>query len=224
MKSVDYEFWAGYIKEIHQTLGSSTDTALELGSGNGKLSGFLKNEFKRLYLTDISLEMLQKSSSNFSRVCCDMIRLPFKRKFDFIFSAFDSVNYIADDENMILFLKGISEYLTDNGHFTFDVSLKKNSLKHLKKLNRKGKYKGLEYIQRSEFDERTMIHKNLLKIKTPEGKVFKEIHIQKIYDFYYYFDILEKSGLYVTECFDAFDFKDGSPDSDRLQFIVKRKS
>jgi ubiquinone/menaquinone biosynthesis C-methylase UbiE len=223
MKSVDYSFWAGYIKEIHNSLGSRSDIALELGCGIGKLSDNLKGVFNELYLTDISFEMLKLNRSKYPKICCDMEKLPFKIKFDFIFSTFDSINYIISEKKMLNFFKGIASRLSAKGYFTFDASLKHNSIKHLKELNRKGKFKRLEYIQISDFNEETLYHTNKIKIKTAEGLVYKETHIQKIYDFYYYFDVLEKSGLYVAECFNAFDFTDGTPESDRIQFIVKRK-
>ena len=223
MKSVDYKFWANYLKEIHNTLGSKSDFALEIGCGTGKLSNYMDGEFLKLYLTDISIEMLKVSKSKYPKICCDMKYLPFNKKFDFVFSTFDSINYIIDNKELINFFKGISRNLNVNGYFSFDVSLKHNSIKHLKELNRKGTYKKIEYVQISEFSEKTSLHTNRIKLRTPEGLFFEEIHIQKIYDFYYYFDVLENSDLYVVECFNAFDFTDGTPDSDRLQFIVKRK-
>ena len=57
----------------------------------------------------------------------------------------------------------------------------------------------------------------------PDGKKYREIHKQRIYDFYFYFDVIEKNGLYVAECFDAFTFKDASPNSERAQFILKKE-
>jgi hypothetical protein len=152
-----------------------------------------------------------------------MIHLPFKKKFDFIFSAFDSVNYLYNEELLHKFFDNLRTFLKKEAFFSFDVSLKSNSLKHVEQLNRMGKYRGIEYKQVSNFNEESCLHKNELEIKDRNGKVYREIHIQKIYDFYYYFEVLEKSGLYITECFDAFTFNEGSPESDRIQFIVKRK-
>jgi SAM-dependent methyltransferase len=153
-----------------------------------------------------------------------MTELPFKNKFDFIFSAFDSINYLHTNIQLNSFFSNISTNLSDKGYFIFDVSLKNNSMKNLKKLNRKGKFKGISYVQKSEFDESSLLHKNTLIIDTKEGKTFKEIHIQKIYDFYYYFEIFENKDIYVYDCFEAFTFNEGTPESDRVQFIVKRKS
>lgn len=223
MKSVDYKYWAKYICKIHQTIGKKNDIALEIASGNCILSKYLKNEFKKLYLTDISLEMLKMNDTDFDAICCNMLELPFKNKFDFIFSAFDSINYLNDESQIESFFNNIKNNLTDKGYFLFDAALKHNSIKNLRKLNRKGKFKGFEYIQKSQYNQKNNIHLNTINIKTIDGKFFKEVHKQKIYDFYYYFEALEIAGLYVAECFDAFTFENGTPGSDRVQFVVKRK-
>lgn len=222
MKSVDYSYWANYIKEIHSTLGSKHDIALELASGNCNLSKYLKNEFKSLYLTDLSVEMLKLNKTKYSTVSCNMMHLPFKSRFDFIFSAFDSINYLSEEGQILRLANEINSMLTDNGYFIFDVTLKRNSLKYVKDLNRKGKYKGILYKQISKFDHDNDLHINSVELTFSDGKVYKEVHKQKIYDFYYYFDVLESAGLFVAECFDAFSFDDASPDSERIQFIVKR--
>ncbi len=224
MSSVDYKFWAKYIKEIHQTIGSTEDIALELASGNCKLAKYLTNEFAELYLTDLSHNMLKYNKSEYKTICCNMLNLPFKTKFDFIFSAFDSINYLSTESELNQFFKKIPDYLTDNGFFLFDVSLMNNSLKYEKDLNREGKFENLEYKQISNINEEKQIHTNIITIQLEDGTIIKEEHKQKIYDFYYYFEVMESAGLIVSECFNAFSFNDGNPDSDRVQFIVKRKS
>ncbi len=224
MKSVDYKFWAEYISTIHQSIGSKNDIALELAAGNCSLAKRLKRTFKQIYVTDISSEMLKKSKKIKYKVCCDMLYLPFKKQFDFIYSTFDSVNYLNEENLLNIFFNNIRDQLTKDGHFLFDVSLKKNSKKYVKMLNRKGKYKQIEYKQISTFDEEKQIHKNIVYLKFPNGENFKEVHKQKIYDFYYYFDVIDSNDLYVVNCFDAFDFKYGSPNSERVQFVVKRKN
>jgi len=224
MRSVDYSFWAKYIKEIHDTLGDKNDIALELAAGNCSLANHLTHQFKKLYVSDISKEMLMTSTNkNLEKVCCDMSLLPFKNKFDFIYSAFDSVNYLNNETRLSEYFANISNNLSENGLLLFDVSLKNNSLKHVKSLNRKGIYNGIKYIQKSVFDEKTKIHSNFIKIKLKDGKVVEEVHQQKIYDFYYYFEVLESNNLFAIECFDSFTFNDATEDSERVQFIVKRK-
>ncbi len=224
MRSVDYSFWAKYIKEIHDTLGDKNDIALELAAGNCSLANHLTNQFKKIYVSDISKEMLMTSANNnLEKICCDMSLLPFKIKFDFIYSAFDSVNYLNDESKLSNFFSNISFNLNKNGLLLFDVSLKNNSIKFVKSLNRKGVYNKIKYIQKSVFNEETKIHSNYIRIKLEDGKIIEELHQQKIYDFYYYFEVLESNNLYVMECFDSFTFNDATEDSERVQFIVKRK-
>ena len=91
-------------------------------------------------------------------------------------------------------------------------------------LNREGKYKKIIYKQISKFDEENQIHENIVYLEFPNGESFKEVHKQKIYDFYYYFDVIDSNNLYVVNCYDAFDFTFGSQNSERVQFVVKRKN
>ncbi len=224
MQSVDYKFWAKYLSEIHDTLGDKSDYALELAAGNCFVTKYLKSKFKKLIVSDISKEMLLLCEQRIDKVCCNMTNLPFSYKFDFIYSTFDSLNYLNTESKLSEFFENISGNLSENGFLTFDVSLKKNSVKHLKKLNREGKFKGIKYVQKSVFNDETNIHTNTLTITLKNGKTFTEIHNQKIYDFYYYFDVIHSKELYVAECFDAFTFNDATEKSDRVQFIVKRKN
>ena len=224
MKAVDYAYWADYLKEIHNTLGNKSDIALELAAGDCYLAGYLTDQFKKLYVSDISKEMLIASSNNkLEKICCDMSLLPFKNQFDFIYSAFDSVNYLNNEKKLSEYFTNIKNNMSNDGLLLFDVSLKNNSLKYVKLLNRKGTYKGIKYIQKSVFDEETKIHSNFIKLKLASGEIVEELHKQKIYDFYYYFEVLESNNLYVVECFDSFTFNDATEDSERVQFIVKRK-
>lgn len=225
MKSVDYSFWANYIVDIHDTLGSSNDIALELASGNCKLSNyFKKTQFNKLYLSDLSFEMLNYCKCSYDRICFDMTSIPFKQKFDFIFSIFDSINYLNTEEKLLLFFNSVRLNMSKDGLLLFDVSFKKNSIMYEKELNRSGLYKGIKYLQKSSFNEKDCIHTNVVQLELPNGEIVEETHKQKIYEFYYYFDALESSGLFVLECFEAFTFNDANENSSRVQFIVKRNN
>ena len=39
-----------------------------------------------------------------------------------------------------------------------------------------------------------------------------------------FFDMAEKSGLYVVNCYKAFSYTKGKASSDRVQFIMRRKA
>lgn len=224
MAKVDYKFWAKYLIEIHNKMGTENDVALELAAGNGSLSKYMQKNFPQLIVSDYSLQMLKSFEHKYlNKVCCSMTHMPFKMKFDFIYSTFDSVNYLCEESLLQKFFIESNLLLSKNGLLLFDVSLRNNSLKYVKKLNRKGNYQGIKYIQKSTFDEKTKIHLNEIKMKLHNGETITEIHKQKIYDFYYYFEVIESCNLYVMECFNSFTYKDADENSERVQFIVKRK-
>ncbi len=50
---------------------------------------------------------------------------------------------------------------------------------------------------------------------------YLEKHRQKIYPFEEYFMFIEKAGLYVSECFNAFTFDNGNAECERVQFVVR---
>jgi len=223
MKTVGYAEWAKYISELREFYAPKSETFLEIASGSGKLAFYLNRVFKNVILLDISKSMLLRIDAGLNRVCADMISLPFKAKFDFIYSTFDSINYLLDANDLQKYFNEIHKILSNNGIFTFDASLENNSLKNLKRLNRKEKFQNILYIQHSLYDAEKKIHINKFKVKLDNGEIFEEVHLQKIYNFELYFELLEIAGLKVINCFNTFTFDDANKNSERIQFILKRK-
>ncbi|NOX17762.1 MAG: class I SAM-dependent methyltransferase, partial [Chlorobi bacterium] len=136
MRNIDYEGWAEYIKSIADNLGLLTGNALEIAAGEGKLANYLAGKFDWVVLSDLSLEMIRKSKNIFPKVVCDMRELPFKNNFDFVYSTFDSVNYLTTENDVAEFFLQIKQILPLNGYFAFDVSLEMNSFIYEEDLNR----------------------------------------------------------------------------------------
>ena len=223
MRSIDYNSWADYIYSIYEQVDFPRGKVLEIGAGTGKLSGHLLNHFDDLLITDISMEMLNFDKTiNANRVVCDMTKLPFSKNFSFIYSCFDSINYLLTKREMEMFFNSAANILNDNGCFTFDVSLENNSLRYQASLNRSGSVNGIKYEQKSYYSQKERIHYNTFKIIL-DNKIFEETHKQKIYEFFDYFEILENSKLYVENCFNSFTFENANSNSERVQFILKKK-
>ncbi len=223
MRKVQYEIWAKYIYTLVENYVKKNSNVLELAAGNCNFAKHFKRYYPNLIATDISINMLTSVwNASVPKVCCEMTKLPFKEKFSLIYSSFDSVNYLTSRKKLLDLFKQIYELLEDKGIFTFDVSLEKNSLIHSQVADRQGNYKGITFKQRSEYNKATRIHKNIFLIKLENNKVYKEIHKQKIYPFETYFELIELAGLSVMECFKAFTYKKGRPDSERVQFILRK--
>ncbi len=224
MQYIGYDVWAEYILDILDYAELEPRSALEIAGGTGSLADILKKNIPNLILTDRSLQMLKKNrSEDLPKVCCDMRNLPFKKEFDFIFSTFDSVNYMLTKEDLKVFFGNVYSLLSEIGLFTFDVALENNSLRHLRSLNRKGEYNGIKFRQISKFDKNKKIHLNHFIFNFPDGTVKEEIHRQKIFGLLEIFDALDETGFFVTDCFDTFSFKDVNEKSERAQFLVIKK-
>jgi SAM-dependent methyltransferase len=222
MNSIDYGSWADYIYDIAVYSGVKITNVLEIAAGTGKLAAHLKDRFQNFFLTDISLEMLKRNNdSTLPKVCCDMKALPFKKKFDFVFSTFDSVNYLMTKDDLRKFFLSVKNILAEDGLITFDVSLEPNSLKHLRYLNRHGEVNGITFTQISKYDKRKRIHMNRFIFEYPDGKKLEEVHKQRIYTPNEIFEVLETTGFYAMDCFETFTFRNINPKSERAQFLIK---
>ena len=222
MKSINYETWAKYIFSIVKPFVSKDELVLELAGGSCKFANYFVKYFPKIIVTDISKNMLQIDKKNLTlKVCSDMSKIPFKMNFDLIYSNFDSINYLTSKKQLLELFKEVSKHLTVNGIFTFDVSLERNSIVHTKIPVRTGNFQGINFNQKSEYNKKSRIHKNIFILKS-EHKTLKEIHRQKIYPFETYFEMLDSAGLYVKHCYNAFTYENGTSDSERVQFITKK--
>lgn len=220
MDKVDYNLWANYIKKITSLKRSAK--VLEVGSGKGQIAMKLKRSAPNIICTDLSLHMLKGVKKKLPTVCCDMEYLPFNEKFDLIFSTFDTVNYLSSKKKLLMFFNTIGGLLNDDGVFTFDASMKNNSLAHMRSSKNKGELKGIKYRRESSFNENTSVHTNKFFIDY-KGESFEEIHKQKIFSFEDYFRCIAQTNLYVSDCLEAFSFKPGNERSKRLQFVLRKE-
>ena len=223
MKKVDYSTWSKYLLVIAEENISENAKILELGAGNCKMAEIFSKKYKSYYASDISLSMLKGSSNNhLTKICCDMTAIPIKAKFDFIFSAFDGVNYILKQKALFSLFCEVYRLLDEDGVFTFDVSLERNSLNVIISDSIEDHYNGFWFQRIGKYNKRSRIHYNKFYIRDDSGLEFKEVHKQKIYDISTYFKLAEKAGLYTEFCFDCFSFKDVSQKSQRAQFVMRK--
>ncbi|MGE5432590.1 MAG: class I SAM-dependent methyltransferase [Syntrophomonadaceae bacterium] len=221
MRFISYDEWAEYYYMLTKDYLPLDAGVLEVAGGNCKLSSRLKQYYEDVIVSDLSFEMLlQSEEPDLKMVCCNMLALPFKKNFDLIVSAFDSVNYLLTRKSINQFFREVNTSLKMGGVFSFDVSLETNSLKNIRYLNRKGTYKGIRYLQKSSYDKDRRIHTNIFDITLANGTVFTEIHKQKIFPLEVYFELLAQNGFLIKECFNAFSFADADMNAERAQFVA----
>jgi len=225
MKKLDYASWAKYILLIANENIHDDAKVLELGAGNCKMAKILSEKYNNYYASDISLSMLRSSDKNsLKKICCDMTLLPFKKKFDFVFSTFDSVNYILKQKSLQSLFNEVNYLLEEDGIFSFDVSLEKNSLNFITGKFTEGLHNGFHFKMLSKYNKLSRIHYNNFYIWNESGVKYKEVHKEKIYNINTYFKLAEKAGLHIEACYDCFTFKDVNQKSERAQFVMRKIS
>ena len=225
MKDVNFNLWTKYVMDIAGNYVNTASSFLELAAGNCTIANRIRKKYTNLIATDISLPMLNAHlQADLLKVCCNMIYLPFKKKFDFVYATFDSINYLLTHRELKLLFGEIENVLNENGILTFDASLENNSLEFTDIQVTKDKFNGFSFKRINSYDRKTRIHKNVFYIYDRSGIKYKEVHKQKIYSFETFFNLVDKAGLFVKECYDGFTFKDGSPNSERVQFVVGKRA
>lgn len=224
MKHIDYSLWAKYLIDITVKYNIHVNNLLEIGGGDGKLAKVLSRKFPNYYLSDKSLPLLDKSTFKKKRICCDMSALPFTQHFDFVFAAFDTINYLTSKKSFADLLSEVSAITKADGSFTFDVSLEKNSLPHVNGKMKSYRFQNQKIEHLSIFNPKSQIHKNEFTFYKAGNVVEKEIHKQKIFPFDFYLKEIEKSDFYIVDCLEAFGFNRGKANSKRIQFILKKGS
>ena len=222
MRKVRYDRWSEYLFYLTKDYLPEDPHILEIAAGNCSFTKLFSKYYPRIFASDLSIDMLKNSCYDLDKICCNMLKLPFRNKFDLIYSTFDSINYLTSRNKLLHMFREVNSILSDNGIFTFDVSMEKNSLKHIEEPVRNGSFKGLSFTHKSEYNRQNRIHKNTFIILQPSGEKFVEVHRQKIYPFETYFEIIPRSGLYISACYKAFSFIKGDNKSERLQFILKK--
>ena len=94
MKRIKYDKWADYLYELVKINCPKKSKVLELAAGDCSFAKYFIKYYPSLTVSDISRSMLSMDNHIKNKICCNMLYLPFKSKYDLIYSNFDSINYI----------------------------------------------------------------------------------------------------------------------------------
>ncbi len=236
MQDVDYESWADFIDEIMQTHHSNPVDVLEMGSGTGSISLSLAElECYNLTASDLSSEMIEvaqrKARELYYKInfrVNSFQNLDFDSQFDCIFSVFDSVNYLHNNEEILLFLENTQKALKNDGLLVFDFSTPKNSLEAVDHLNDvEGEKENLRYYRTSKYDPHSRFHTNSFVIEELDPKTkevtnrFKEIHTQRAYSLSEMLSIVKQTSYHLVAKYDGFDLIDADDNSTRVTLVLR---
>ncbi|GAB5409051.1 MAG: class I SAM-dependent methyltransferase [Balneolaceae bacterium] len=236
MEDVDYESWADFIDELIQTHHFDPNEILELACGTGSLALSLAElECYTITATDLSPAMVKVAKtkardfdSNVTFFPMNYLEINLDKKFDCIYTVFDSVNYLKQPDEIKTFLGNTLKILKPGGLLIFDFSTPKNSLESVDFLNEEegdtGKFR---FFRTSRYDAIERIHYNEFEIEELDidsGKVidsFTEIHTQRAYSLNEILSIVEQTPYHLVAKYEGFDLIDADENSARVTMVLK---
>ncbi|HUF10126.1 MAG TPA: class I SAM-dependent methyltransferase [Rhodothermales bacterium] len=227
MAHVDYDRWAAYLVSLCRRFGKPPRRTLELGCGTGNLTFPLSSELGGSYLaTDYSDEMLEVArkkpesvGKNVQFETADFRCLQMNGVFDLIVLAYDGVNYLVEQEEVIRLLEGVAWRLDRGGIFLFDQTTPANSINNLAYFDDRWESDDASYVRSSHYDVDRHLHTTRFDVRIG-GKRAHEVHFQRAYDLAEMELMLKLSSFRVDGCLDAFSLAPATDQSERIQWVL----
>jgi SAM-dependent methyltransferase len=224
LKHIDYERWYLYIRSLMLRYIDKPVNLLELGCGTGKFGAKFSRDNFEIFGLDNSIEMLKiariRAYKNFRIFCTDMKDICLKKKFDFIFSVHDTVNYFLKNNDLSKVLKSVKKIMHRDSIFMFDITTEYNIKKYF--YNNKTDYsvRGIDVEWANEYDTEKKIIYSLLTFKY-NGFVDTEMHVQRIYSVDEIKSLLKKEEFEILDIFGDYSFDPANDSSVMINFVTK---
>lgn len=232
MSGVPYQEWANYLKRILKLYDHRPRTMLDLCCGTGTVSLLLAKEGYRVWGVDISPAMIELATQKAQAIgiradfhAQDASSFRLGKKFDLVFSLFDSLNYILESSALQQTFYRVSEHLNANGLFIFDMNTELALAGRLFDQSNLSSRSPLNYNWRSTYDPDSRIcsiNMDFVYRQAGAEKRIRIAHYQRAYDLAEVEQMLTTAGLEVLDTYDAYSFRKASARSDRVFFVARK--
>ena len=127
--NISYKTRAEYFKKLIEKFYGKADLVLDMACGTGNLSMELDNLGYNVTGIDISEEMLMiarekamEEGRDILYLCQDMSKIDLYGTMDAVICALDSINHIIEPEKVRQTFLNLSNFITDDGVFIFDIN------------------------------------------------------------------------------------------------------
>ncbi len=231
MGAVPYGFWYDYLNEILRYYQIKPRKILDLACGTGSMSMLFLRDGYQVTGLDISADMLNvarkkasEKSGQVNFVEADLRDFIFQRKYDLAFSLFDSLNYILDLESLQRVFSNVFNTLSDEGIFIFDMNTPKR-LMSIKPGSTVINGEDYSCIWEDIIDRERLRWKVKLKIYLKnKGEYFEELHQETAYKIEEVVEKLQEAGFSHIDTYNAYTFKKGSNNDNRIYYIAFKKT
>lgn len=228
LRHVDYEQWYQFIRSIMHLYVEYPETVLELGCGTGKFGAKFSADNYRIVGVDLSFNMLRVAKTrafrSFRIVCADIRDFYFKRKFDFVFSVHDTMNYQLTNEDVRNVLRSTKQVMHEGSIFMFDITTEHNIDRFFNNKTSYYKTRGMNIEWSNAYDREKKHIISSFTIKHSDGRIFHEEHIQRIYSEDEMKTMLDEEGFEIIEICSDYTYNPPSDETIMINFIVKVKA
>ncbi len=229
MDNIPYDDWAQNIKVLFEKYNMPMEIVCDLGCGTGQMTRRLKEMGYDMIGIDVSYDMLmeamsQEDSDGILYLCQDMRSFELYGTVGAVISLCDSMNYLADTDELLQVCKLANNYLDPKGLFIFDM--KTDS--YYKKLGTGTIAENREegsFIWENEYNPDTRDNYYYLTIyeENEDGTFdrFEEEHMQHAFTVDEVKAAIKESGLELLQVLDVSTMEVPKEDSDRLYFIAR---
>ena len=197
---------------------------LELGCGTGRFGAKFSRDNYLVFGMDKSLDMLRiaknRAYKNFHIFCGNMTNFSMSRKFDFIFSVHDTMNYFIEYDDLKKVLKSVKNIMNSSSIFMFDLTTEYNIKKYF--YNNKTVYKlnNIDVLWENEYDESNKLIYSTLQF-SKNGNIVTEKHIQRIYFSNEIENLLKVEGFKLVDVFSDYTFSPVAENTVMTNYVTK---
>ncbi len=234
MSAVPYDLWYDYLNFLYRYHGfEDPESILELACGTGEVmkrflgdsgenvkSDFIIGVDRSEYMLAQAREKLASMGENFLLVQQDIRELKLACEFDFIYSIFDSINYITGKDELERVFKGVYDHLKEDGVFIFDY----NTRSRLQRIEEGvSNFYGHEFS--CQWQDIVIKEEDIWKVELTiniddREEIIYEQHEEKAFPLEEVKSLLHKSGFDWIGLYETPGLKKGREDSSRVHFMA----
>ena len=232
MSGVPYREWANYLKRILKRYDHRPKTMLDLCCGTGTVSLLLAKEGFKVTGVDISPGMIELATRKAQTMgiradfhAQDAASFRLGKKFDLVFSFFDSLNYITESADLQQAFYRVWEHLNPGGLFIFDMNTELALAGRFFDQSNLSARSPVNYVWRSAYDPEARICSIYMEFVYRQAGVEKRVsivHYQRAYALAEIEEMLTTAGLDVLDTYDAYSFRKATSRSDRAFFVARK--
>jgi len=231
MERVPYYYWYQYLKHILYYYNKRPVNIMELACGTGNMMNYFSNKAKKIYGIDKSEDMLAIAQKKFSEnksvrlFNTDMSKKIKYGNFDFIYSIFDSMNYILEFDELIKVFENVYSNLDEDGIFVFDINTEYRLMdiaEGTKKLE--GDFYTCYWRDIvDQENEEWIVELNIYLDQNDELENFTETHVETSYPLKKIKEGLLNIGFKQVDYYRSFTFSKGESKNDRVHFVALKQ-